>query len=430
MAATSWSPAPWISKQEWLLADGSVVVSPDLEESVSGRRVRVAGRTDSVSKKKVGVLIYNTIKEIADQRGTTVWLRLIPKNEIAARHWSSSPDTLHPYDPWDRHSTLHVTDDSTNTHNAQTSAVWEFQAENCPGLKAYLWLILGTHGYSEHAYNVRACLTYQSTWPYDYTPDEDGDMPEPPVFAIQGDNQWIVSSRNSWESQARSRYEDINQGPAKHKPLGDIPMGMRNHQGNIRQAVIDFVERAQAITNTIDHIEIPSFADPGKVEMLTYKLTRSTWTRSLYRECVDFVQAEPAIEQVKAAVASLTKAVRRLGFVVETTPGADDFAKVLSGNLTELDITLRPDLAADKSGQVLQDSKHVIHVDAATGSMTVQCLHENTDALQAWEVAKFKAEVTGETEALLAYAQAWNNPQEKARLARIVALRQAPSLPE
>lgn len=409
MAATTWSPAPYIGKQEWLLQDGSVVTSPDFETTSSGRRVRVAGTQTSVGSRQVNDLITAAIDQVATERGTKRWMRIFDKT-VEEDHRASNAGLNGTV--FREAVNLHINDQSQSGNAyGSTTLVWDFEAPGLP-LYATVFLTFNQRGTSRH--DVSTKVVWRDT-------------------QIAQNNE--VPSYNSYDGSTLNianlyRYSDeyraVEAAVAKDGGILDgHTLVARAHSGQFRQAVTDFATRAKALDD-LDEITLPDMRDTSKPQFLTFKRKASNYNATIHNEIVALIQTGPLLEQIKNSYLELVSAMSRLGVVFKTKPGDNEFAKAAAGDLTTLRAVIEPCEDTTHSDGV--DHHHTVSLDFASGSVIVNCGHTTgmDEISEAWNIAKFKAEVVGEVDILLEYAKAYRNPKEQARIRKIIEQRATP----
>jgi len=401
MAPTAWSPAPYISKQEWLLADGSIVVSPEFEASSSGRRVRVVGTKESIGSRQVDTLINASIEKVAQQRGTSRLCRVFPVDDTdtQAAAGVSAPLTL-----FEDAVTLHLLRNEQGQRNDRdkTVAVWKYEAEGYAPIKAYVFVSLDQR-YNE-TYYVQTHVVWRDT-----------------RASRAHDNSTFTYDGSNVAGMDLYRYGDEYKRIEEFLKKNALPFttGSTNFQGQMRTAVVKFAERCREV-DQLDEITLP-FGDGFTGQK--FKRTASNYSASFNAELLDFVQTGPVLERIKDGYAQLLQDFKTLGIVITDEITGGDLAQAINGKLTKIQATVRAN-EDEETGNTI-DPHHTVAFDFATGTVVVNCGHavDLDETAQAWEIAKFKAEVAGEVDVLLEYARAYRDPKEQARLKKIIKQR-------
>lgn len=409
--ATIWSPAPYVTKQEWLLADGSIVTSPDFETTSSGRRVRIAGTTESFGNKQVEALISRAIDQIAQDRGTTKVIRLFPDSESDA--YAAAAASV-PSAVFTDAVNLHMLGETSRAQGS-TTAFWKFQVPDAP---VYAYVFITLRQYNER-YSVQPYLVFRSNYP-----NAAGLLS---YFTWNGSTNANSDQyyRYSDEAQAISRW--LTENP----PFDGVPVldfQEQTYPGQLRTAVVKFAELCKRFDN-LDTIQIPDMRDgAANLVTLTPKRVLTNYSASFHNELLSFVQTGPIMDRIKENYKALMEDFRILG--LQTSAQADDtaIAKALNGDKTAIKCQMVPVEDTDVSNGI--DSFHSVVFDFASGSMVVNCSHATNldETAEAWEIAKFKAEMTGEVDVLMEYAKAYQNPKEQKRLLKIINQRTVPDV--
>lgn len=408
---TVWSPAPYITKQEWLLADGSIVVSPDFETTSSGRRVRIAGTTTSAGSRQTDELITAAIDTLAKQRGTERLIRIFPQeDEQKVRAGVVGA----PAEVFTQAATLHINADhsSSNTYGV-TYLLWDFEAVGLP-IAATIFAVLDQR-------QNRCTVSTKVVWRATHLVH--AGQPAPIYYHHDGSNMYLHDLyRHSPD------FRVVDEAVTKRDGLlgPDMVLNSQVYTSQFRQAVVAFAERAKAIDN-LDEIELPDLRVPGQVSFLKFKRKTSNYSASVHNELLAMVQTGPLLERITTSYNDLVNAMSQLGVVLRTRPGDTEFAKAAAGDLTQLKVTCAPTEDNDTVADSI-DHNHTVTIDLATGSVIVNCsLRTDPDEVaEAWNIAKFKADLTGEVDLLLAYAQAYRDPKEQARIRKIIQQRTTP----
>lgn len=410
MPATVWSPAPYIAKQEWLLQDGSIVASPDFEATSSGRRVRIVGTTASIGSRQVADLIVASMDKIAADQGTKRWLRIFDLDtEQKYRAAAAGYDG----DVFKTAATLHL---NTNSQNAigKTTLLWDFQADGLP-LAATVFCTLDQR-------NTRMTVTTKVIW-RDTSLIQGQDVPN---FFIHDGTTLYLNDVYRYSDEFRAVEALLTKAGGI---LGDLTRPAKTYDNQFRQAIVDFAERGKAL-DSLSEISLPDLRDTGNPQMLTFKRKASNYSASVHNELLALVQTGPLLERMQTAYQELTGAMRQLGVVFTHTPGDVEFAAAVAGDLTTLAAQVKPseDTDAARNNDSL-DHMHTVTLDFASGSVIVNCAHTSVgmdEVAEAWNIARFKADLTGETDILLEYAKAYKDPKEQARIKKIIQQRATP----
>lgn len=409
--ATVWSPAPYIGKQEWLLQDGSIVTSPDFEATSSGRRVRIVGTQTSVGSRQAQDLVAASIDQIATERGTKRWMRIFDTDTEVA-HRASTAGVM--ADVFKTKAVLHVNQDTQSAHG-QTTLVWDFEAVGVPALAASVFIIFDQRS-SRNTVFTKVC--WRAT-----NPVQNNEYPA--HYLWDGSNLSLDTIYRYSDEQRVAEAAVVAAG-------GMLPgheVEAKGFNNQFRQAIVHFAERAKAMDN-VEEIELLDMTDPANPTMRKFKRRASNYSASLHNEILALVQTGPLVEQIKRSYTDLVNAMKQLGVVVHKQPGDNEFARAANGDFAALTTQIGAVDDMDANHQNGIDHAHTVNIDFTTGSVIVNCSHTTSGGLdevaEAWNIAKFKAEVVGEKDILLAYAEAYKTPKEQARIKKIIEQRTMP----
>lgn len=407
MAKTTWALAPYHERQQWLLTDGTIILSPDVETTTSQRRWRIAGSTDAASKADLDRLILAAIDRQAAAQGVKRWLRLFEDDEN--RHASVAVGASKKID-------FNTVPPVKMGKNDKIIVAFEFVSAAYPAIRATLWITL-VNNYSG-ATSVRSCFTYRVTNP------EVGDTAHILRYAEDDATGWTPAP-NMYRYD--DNYRQLEQAANKIKPC-DVPIETKHFGNNTRGAIARFLELSKQASG-LASVEIPDLRDPWNVASMTLTASRTNYSNALYRDVLDMVQVAPAMDRLHEHLQGVATELTRLGLVANVKDKFD-LKALLAGKLSELQCTIKPNEVTDDRNEGI-DPVHTVTLDLSKGTFVVNCAksHHLDDTAAAWEVAKFKAEISGETDVLLAYARAFNKPAEQARLRKIMKEREI-TLPE
>lgn len=385
MPKTAWQIAPYYTGvSPWLRTDGSTVTPPAVETTPAQRRWRVVGQDASVTHDNLRQHVLQVMQNRARTEGTSLWIELLdPVREIGehANLVLSSREAIKDF-------TFARSPKIKFTPRTNLPIAFEFVHRDYP-IRAILWVVLLIDD-AGHA-SVTTALTYRSTTTW-------------PSF----DNLGICRyRRDEWQD----RYSCVD-------PLGAL--GGRVKFGNqrfpsLRSAVSRFLEVVGTLA-AYGQVSIPDRRNVGAA--LTLQAARTNYSDGFYRELLEFIQVAPALERLRSHLDGIVSELNRLGIVTQHDT-RHTLTKLAQGKLSELRVAITPQ-ESDSVQEDGFDPYHKVVLDLTRGVALVTCLgpHLN-DAAELWNVAKFKADLAGNTEALLAYAQAQTGPAERARLARV-----------
>lgn len=361
----------------------------------------------SVTETELGPALRQAVDNQARTRGTKIWMRALGQDDRRANFTTSSRGWF-----------METPDSAAFGKKYSTQSVWfEFVHRQHPTISAVLFLTWKMQ-YDERV-SIASVMAYQNTLPggdnfQEYT------------------NQWEpvpeeLRSSGTARNKLRARLDSL------HPTDGLGEFGAWNHL-TYRQGVAKFLEILRAFAG-VSQVTIPDLRgvdlDRGKADFgkLTLNLADSNFDKRLYSELLDHVQGESVIERLKEHLDGVARELRNLGLVVRPTANLATLTKASPSDLP-VRLTVRPDDDIDSNGAPTRDAEHELHIDLLRGTLTVSCSRDiGEDVLQAWEVARFKAELTGEEDVLLAYAKAFNDPAKRARIERVTRAKNVAAQP-
>lgn len=385
--ATVWSVAPYFPRAEYLLQDGNVVQAPPVETTSSNRRWRIQGTTMSVVRGEIGDKIADHVRMRAHSMGTDLWMKLCSDEQDLKEHYSHATTGAGVAESGNS-AYLDAPVPWVSQRGKNVPVAFEFKHPTYP-LRAILWVIF-TVNYN-HSLQVSTLVTCRG-----------GDPREPNTLA-----------RLAWTPRTARRYDKPVAADAPTVAGLTIEKVQFTHT---RKAVSYFLELLLKAQD-IDTVELPDRRLHGGT--LTYEFSRTNYSQDLYRELVDKVQEGPALARLADALKVVRQELSTLGVV----NGAFDAEDILNGNLHEIRLNIMPHEDEDLTVGGI-DPTHNLVIDLAKGICFVECSAKNLeDVAEQWNVAKFKAELTGQVDELLAYAEAYNMASEQKRLRKIIKQR-------
>lgn len=416
-ASTTWTPAPWLTSQTWLLKDNTVVKTPEMEESSSGRRVRIKGESKSFPKGDVDQLMRDAIEKVARERGTERWVIITDRDTNNAWHGAASPDRGRMPD-FTASPSLHYTDPNLiNNASAHTDIVFEFASEECPNVTAMVWVYLGKARYGS-SYVIKSGITYRNMF-QDHWNDASGYQ-----FWSPGTKGWWDAYTNYSHDAGDDREEDTEAFLSAHVPIPGIEW-VNQEFTSARSTVAAALKLAKELVN-VEKISLPVWRDRSMPEAMTYKATgRTTFSNSLYREMLEFVQTKATVERIRHNYEQILRDMRALGMVTEATKERNFFQAVEDGlghDLVCHTIPVRLDDEEPVPGhpESVTDEEHTVSIDFKSGTLVVNCHKDSSGIVEQWNFARFEAELKGELDSFLGFARQATQKRSKKRLEKIV----------
>lgn len=406
--ATQYFPLPRNYKQKWLLTNGRIVEEPSLETSESRRRVRVAGDDKSVYMKDLDDLIYRSVTQFATRQNERVWMRVLNDdpvqdldNELGRTSAINQPHFITP---------------QQNSYIGRASELtWTFRHETLP-IAARITVEMSTPRRSYGNRDTTTELTtvkvsYPSTNPYDAFDRVWNEVERPESFPFSEHNNGVTG----YEQQQQDYIDWLRASiPEWASVLG------QERWGNEREAAAGIARICREI-ESFDSITIPDLRNPENPEWLELKLHSTTYSNDFARSLVDFINGQPVVEQVREKWNEIVQLLKRSGLVTKELEESDWHA-ALQGDTERVQVTLGP----VQGGSQEQDSRHIIGLNLATGTLTVSCQVRDTnpdDITTEYEIARIKAETRGELNAFLGYQASFLDTHHDARHEQIVEQR-------
>lgn len=396
MGATTWGPLTRFEPRTWLLANGEVIAEPLLEQTSSGRKVRVAGTTDSVYSGELDELLNRAADTLAAQRGTHVWLN------NAGSFFDKNIDRAG------------VTKDRASLHllneKDSTQCWWRFKdPESSHEVLVVVTLRQNGLNYTTQSFVTIPYRGWEQTW--------NGVEPQY-VTAVNPDELLNI---------ALSRVDDHSTWHefCRDNPIDWPEFGFQHHT-TPRAAVKNLLEAVRNIEDRAT-IQVPRLSHPYQSpEYREMELYGSNVNADFMSELTEYLDGAPTVERALELYQELLQSMRAAGIQVGDKKGENDFlAALLAGDRKSLNI---PVTHLAEEGIENRDGNHRLTVHLPTGTFIVECDHREVDrnaVAEKWEEAKTMASLTGEEDLLLGYAKAYAQNAIKGRTERILQERTA-----
>jgi hypothetical protein len=396
MGSTTWHPRTNVQPREWLLTNGEVVHEPALEESGSGLKVRVAGTKLTAYSKDVDDLIVKAVEAIAEQKQTSVWMR-IQSSANTARN-NEKPK-------------LHVVGEPDSRY-AKTQLYWVFKHPTLP-IEATLTIELAAayqYGSGDRPQRLHAWVASPDTTPNATTNPSW-------IHVNDGDYGGYRDRLKTYEQQTKFR-EFIRDTPPT-PPLTDL-LGEQALKGE-RQAVEHLLKKVRA-ADALASIQIPDLRDVENLAWLDLELFETNVNDKFITDLADYLDGAPSVEEAHGLYEQMLRTLRSVGIVMDPSKSKNDFQAALLSN-EPLNVTVGP-IAEVEHGR---DHEHDLTMDLRTGTFIVNCsmrvANRNTIA-EKWEEAQVLAQFTGKEDELLAYARRYAETEAQRRAEKILKERQ------
>lgn len=386
--STTWIASTRFEPRSWLLANGEVVDEPPLEQTATGRKMRVQGTTDSFYAKDLDDLLKASVERIATEKGTRVFLPLYGMKDA---------DRILPREP---SAQMHL----TNPDNGKTTCWWKFKHPSMP-YAVTISLTLSPGRYGHQTMTTRA----YSPRPFGHFGDYEHGFRYDTVSLVSDLLNGVPDNkRTAWYEYLRDTPLDwaqdtVNRGE-KTFPTARLAAA----------GVLEVVRKMESL----GEIEWPNFAAESP-EYMSLDLYDSNVNSQFISDLTDFLDAPPTVAKAAEVYQELLATLRTCGYVVDDM--VSDFELALGSNTVKFRVTNTDEIDSDV------DHYHNVVVNAMTGTMIVECgaRTPHGDAAERWEEAKTIAALTGEEDALLAYARAYVDEKAAERTKQILKQRGA-----
>lgn len=400
---TTWIPKTQFEQRSWLLSDGSVVDEPPLEMTPSGRKVRVAGTDMSMFSRDIDSLVYQAVEAKAKARVASVWMPLIGLGNAI--------DGACGYHPATTKAKLHVVQKSAPS-TAKTIVWWRFRHATLP-IEALLTVQAGRTNtyYNNTDEKVSVRLTVPRMAPYGY-------QAMYPEVVTESSDSFHLSLDRVDQSDHYTVREFIRDNPADWATiLGEEVFSTERH---MVEALLTKVREADSLAS----IEVPDLRDPSDPGWLELDLYETNLNSDLITDMTDYLEGTPSITEALRLYQDLRQTLRSIGMVLDDRTENDFQRALLNGDASG--VTVKLEQLPNETGDQ-HDANHTLTLNLATGTFIVNCslnvAHRN-EVADRWEESLAVASLTGEEDALLAYAREYGRTHDERRAQQILRERQ------
>jgi hypothetical protein len=387
---------------EWLLSNGEVITEPALEMTSTGRKVRVAGTTDSVYSGELEELLARAANTLAAQRGARVQMELPPNMTEFLR------DALGLEVADTNGAKLHLIHDPTNAH-AKTIAWWRFKDSSSP-----LEVLLVAKMEPAHWRDVvQQRVTIWLAVPYAV---ENRGLLKTPRVSITYSHRFSDVIDNALSRH--EKYYTWTEYTRDNPPDWPITHLADTTHSYARPAVTQYLKALQDFED-LDSITVPDLSDPDTPAYKTLELYETNVNAELLSDLAEYLDGAPTIEQVAKLYQEMLDTLRSVGIEVSKKSENDFMAALLAGEKETLNMQVS---RLDEENQSV-DYGHRLVVHLPSGTFIVECDHVHTDHNQVaekWEEAMTMASLTGQESELLAYAKEYAKDRIKKRTTKIL----------
>jgi hypothetical protein len=393
-----WLPKHTLEKKRWLLTDGSVVDEPALEETSTGRKVRVAGTDLSAFSRDIDDLLIKAVRGIAQDRGAQVWMPVHDAQRATERQLGFQPDKTV--------AEVYV----LKTDRAQkTRAWWKFRHTTLP-IEAYLVI---EAGYEQ----PRSNTSHHEVRGRIVTPDTRANTQDVAANVIveEGFSFNDLTDNLEWDQRTKIR-EFIRDNPPAQADLAPI-MGVLRY--GVERLMIEDVLKRVRLADGVDTIQIPDLRDPDNPAWLDLELYETNVNGNFMAELAEYLEGTPSVARALELYRDLQSTLRTLGLNLSDR-SEDDFTKGLLAGVGNRHLDAQV-LSPAGEGQGV-DPAHTLTMDLASGTFVVNCslsVNQNVVA-DRWDEVKTIASLTGEDDVLLAFAKEYVRRENEARAKKII----------
>lgn len=366
-------------KHHWLCVDGSVIEEPNLETTPAGRRVRIAGHSESVGRGELNDLLYQWVYRRARARDTFPVLRLRFSPSNATEEEQAENITVQ-VGRFKRHDHF----EPFKSNSVGGTAGWLFKH---PGLPVYAMVKLSV------VLSVRPTVETNLHFP-NLRPGNEKKL------GAYGYRVPILdeSTTRFVPPEMKGAYESV-------LTSNGIQLGERSHP-NTKAAMADAMRRYREI-DALDTLSVPDLrylspAGQGHVGSMTLHLKEELQPESYLHEMQEYAHMLDPADEIRGHLRSIQELLKAQGVAIQAAP-AREVMDVLTGSNESLLVKLQ---ALRFEGDVSIDRDHDVSLDLVKGIVFVTCKHRSQDKekdLLAYEIAKARAELTGETDLLSAF---------------------------
>lgn len=395
-SSTTWSPVTQLERKSWLLANGEVVTEPDLEETPSGRKVRVKGTNMSAFRKDMDDLLGKAVRAIAAERGTKVWMPL-----ERSRFWNSI-GTQVPQATGKLNAVTNQSDD--------TIVWWTFRHSDLP-IEATLYVKIDARGYY---YNR------------DWTASTRLAFPLTGLDEYNSWNQAVDETAHNWEqlkNQANLDWQqrsNVDTMVRDKKPSWDTTLLGRFSHGNQRNVIKYALEQVRKIEE-LESIQIPDLRDPDKPAWLTLELFNSNYKPDFEQDCLDVLDGAPTVAEALEHYNAFRATLAKVGLVLDERE-ENHILEALAGKKEALTVGFGTVLDAQGN----PDNEHAVSIHLPTGTIYTRCHRRPVDKneiAEKWEEARMLASLTGQEDELLVYAKEYVQREQETAMKKLVKSR-------
>lgn len=407
MSGTVWTPLSRFEPRSWLLSDGSIISEPPLEQSGSGRRVRVAGQNDtSTYSNDLDAMLTKAAFTAANRRGTSILLELTRGLKNMTANALGFDPGAHPS------AILGPVHDPENRRNT-TYCWWKFRHPDIPQFEAYVTITMRGDLQLNYDRKIAVWMPVRNyRWDTTNTSVAEvnsgffGNVTE--HLHSHDESEW-----DRWLEQNRPNWIDLNLGSTR--------------TGGARAAVKDLLASVRKVEE-FDRLEVPDFRDVDSPSLVALELAATNVNGQFISDMTEYLDGTPHVERALQHYQDLMQMLRSMGMDVQAPDTVDNdlAAAMLAGQTGVLNLKVVNPVNPEEGREFDIDHEHSVSLHLPTGSFLVDCHVRPSDPEeidQKWQEAKTIARLTGEEDELLAYARAYAAQQRTGQAQRIFQVR-------
>lgn len=395
--ATTWSPVVHVERNDWLLMNGEVVREPALEQTPSGRKMRVAGTNLTCFTRDMDTLLLGALKRAANDRNTEVWMPLTQFDQRIRGELG--------YKPEETRAELYL----LNSQLTKTVFWWRFRHPTLP-VEAYLTVRSDKPDGWSSTHTVSSTLTMPRT---------DQDLQRGPTrITTTRDQDFSNVYYFLSDPEDRQWQEFVRDNPPEW--VGPL---LRNHDIQAEKVVIQTLLTMARAADDLQTITVPDLRDLENPGWLELELHGTNFNGSVLSDMQDYLEGSASVNETLRLYNEFREGLRAIGVVLEERTEDHFHQALLSGDRGPLTVQVLSG-AHDEEGV---DSDHTLTMHLPTGTFVVNCSAAGKNAVaDRWEEVHTVASLTGEEDVLLAFAREYVRTSSEKRARKIINKRKTP----
>ena len=404
----------------WLCADGSTITEPRVEKTPAGRRVRIHGDDESHSQHELNNILYRWVYQQARRKGTAPVLNLQcdPNDENAREELIGlqAVGSINSY--FDR---LRQVDSFTpfTSNDTGSTAAWVFRHASLPLFAAVAMRVDLSGSHSPPS------VTYKVGFPNLTQGSAERHSNSPSYHSRHRPNNVLHGSEDRTQALARQLLvqEEFVERVVEILDSNGVAWGKHTYPNN--EAVMADAIRGYRHIDSLSTLSLPDYrkvkpeVDDSSLGSFTFRFEEAAQPESYLAEMQEYAEMLAPANAIVDAWTTIRNELARRGISVNGKKERD-VLELLTGTSDELAVELAP--INRLAGKFAHDSKHRVTLNLIKGVVHVGCDHQhdqNADVL-AFELAKERAAITGETDLLEAFMASVGKVRQDHETNRIV----------